>query len=234
MSSILCTICMRSGSKGVKNKNLKNLNGKPLMGYTIEQAKKSKLFKHIVISTDSDEIAQMARTFGAESWFIRPDEMATDNAPKIPVIRHALLEAEMHYGLKFDTIIDLDATSPLRTMKDINKAYKQFVDQDSDILITACPSRKNPYFNMVEEVDGRIKKIKELKSSPIRRQDAPKVYDMNASIYIWKRSYLLNGGDLFTQKTSLYIMPEIRSIDIDSELDWAFVEYILSNKMRKK
>ena len=224
---------MRSGSKGVKNKNLKNLNGKPLMGYTIEQAKKSKLFKHIVISTDSDEIAQMARAFGAESWFIRPDEMATDNAPKIPVIRHALIEAEMHYGFKFDTIIDLDATSPLRTVKDINKAYKQFVDQDSDILITACPSRKNPYFNMVEEVDGRIKKIKELKSSPIRRQDAPKVYDMNASIYIWKRSHLLNGGDLFTQKTSLYIMPEIRSIDIDSELDWAFVEYILSNKMRK-
>ena len=113
-------------------------------------------------------------------------------------------------------------------MKDINKAYKQFVNQDSDILITACPSRKNPYFNMVEEVDGRIKKIKELKSSPIRRQDAPKVYDMNASIYIWKRSHLLNGGDLFSQKTSLYIMPEIRSIDIDSELDWAFVEYILS------
>ena len=224
---------MRSGSKGVKNKNLKNLNGKPLMGYTIEQAKKSKLFKHIVISTDSDEIAQMARAFGAESWFIRPDEMATDNAPKIPVLRHALIEAEMNYGFKFDTFIDLDATSPLRTVKDINKAYKQFVNQDSDILITACPSRKNPYFNMVEEVDGRIKKIKELKSSPIRRQDAPKVYDMNASIYIWKRSHLLNGGDLFTQKTSLYIMPEIRSIDIDSELDWAFVEYILSNKMRK-
>ena len=228
MKKILCTICMRGGSKGVSGKNLRNLHGKPLMAYTIEQALQSGLFEQVVVSTDSYEIAETAKTYGAEAWFLRPAELATDKAAKLPAIRHAFMEVEKHYGHQFDVLVDLDATSPLRKVEDIKAAYHQFLDEeDADILITASPCRKNPYFNMVEKVDGRVRKVKELKPPPTRRQDAPAVYDMNASIYIWKRRALLEYDTLFTEKTSLYVMPEERSVDIDTELDWDFVEFMI-------
>jgi len=225
---------MRGGSKGVLNKNVRELNGKPLMAYTIEQAKESGLFEHIVVSTDSEEIAETAQNLGAEAWFLRPPEMATDEAPKLPVIRHAFLESESHYGQQFDVLVDLDVTSPLRLVEDIKDAYDQFRDEDADILITASPARKNPYFNMVEKVNGRVNIVKRLDKSPVRRQDAPQVYDANASIYIWKREALLDNDTLITEKTSLYVMPEERSVDIDTELDWDFVEFILSKRMGKR
>jgi len=227
----LCTICMRGGSKGLSKKNMRNLCGKPLMGYTIKQALESKLFEHVVVSTDSDEIAETAKSYGVETWFMRPAELATDEAPKLPVIRHAFLEAEKHYGHNFDVLVDLDVTSPLRNVEDITGAYRQFADEDADILITASPARKNPYFNMVEQVNGRIRKVKEREKPPVRRQDAPPVYDMNASIYIWKRQALLDNDTLFTDKTSLFIMPEERSVDIDTALDWDFVEFMISKRM---
>ena len=334
------------------NKNLRELHGKPLMAYTIEQALESDLFEHVVVSTESKKITETAKSFGAEAWFLRPIKMATDEAPKLPVIRHAFLEAEKHYKKQFDVLVDLDATSPLRNVEDITGAYRQFVEEDADNLITACPSRKNPYFNMVEVSNGSIGIVKHLGlskviiganvtirealnalsnsgqkcliivnsnkqllgtlsdgdlrkailkgigidkpitkiynrnsvyltrdafettqikniflenkfdlipivdesnivvdfvvweeiftqdekvpnqlrnlslSNPTRRQDAPKVYDMNASIYIWKRKALLENDTLYTDKTSLYVMPEKRSVDIDTELDWEFVEFI--------
>ena len=115
-------------------------------------------------------------------------------------------------------------------MEDIKKAYRQFLDEDADILITACPSSKNPYFNMVEIVGGRVKKVKELTNPPVRRQDAPEVFDMNASIYIWKRKAILESETLFTDKTSLYFMTEERSMDIDTTLDWDLVEIMMRKK----
>jgi len=226
----LCTICMRGGSKGVPNKNLRLLLGKPLMAHTIEQALQSGLFEHVVVSTDSRKIAEKAKTYGAETWFLRPLELATDQAPKVPAIRHAFLESENHYGHRFDVLIDLDATSPLRNVEDITKAYRQFQEEDADILITACPARKNPYFNMVEIINGKIQKVKILDKEPVNRQDVPQVYDMNASIYIWKRHTLLENDTLFTDKTSLYIMLEERSVVIDTKLDWDFVEYMIGKK----
>ncbi len=209
------------------DKNLRPLLGKPLMAYTIEQALQSGLFKHVVVSTDSQKIAEAARSFGAEVWFIRPPEMATDSASKLPAIRHALLESEHYFGHKFDVLVDLDVTSPLRLVEDITGAYEQFVREDADILITASPSRKNPYFNMVENVNGLIQIVKQFNKQIERRQDAPQVFDMNASIYIWKRKALLEYDTLFTDKTALFVMPEERSVDIDTELDWNIVEYII-------
>ena len=223
----LCTICMRGGSKGVPNKNLLALNGKPLMVYTIEQAIQSELFEHVVISTDSKIIAETAKTYGGEVWFIRPSDLAKDESPKIPVIRHALQESEKYFDCSFDVVIDLDITSPLRMVEDITGAYKQFVNEDADILVTACPARKNPYFNMVEIVNGKVQLIKQLNKFPQYRQNAPQVFDMNASIYIWKREALLNYNSLFVEKTSLYIMPEERSVDIDTQFDWNLVNCII-------
>jgi len=225
---ILCTICARGGSKGVKNKNIKPINGKPLIAYTIEQAKQSGLFDHIVISTDSDDIATIAKEYGAEVFFKRSPEMASDTAGKLDVIKDAFQRSETHYNKKFDYLVDLDATAPLRTIEDITQSFKQFLDNNNDNLITAMPSRRSPYFNLVEvDNKGKVYLSKTLDDSIVRRQDAPKSYDMNASIYIWKRDIILKEKSLFLEQTGLYVMPEERSIDIDTELDYKFVEFIM-------
>lgn len=231
MSDILCTICARGGSKGVKNKNIKLLNGKPLIAYTIEQALQSELFDHVVISTDSDDIASVATEYGAEVFFRRSFELSTDTAGKLEVIRDALLKSEAHYNKKFTYHVDLDATSPLRSVSDIIESFKQFQDNHNSNLITAMPSRRSPYFNLVEvDANGRVALSKKLDGTVVRRQDAPKSYDMNASIYIWTRDSLLNQPSLFSETTGLYIMPEERSIDIDAEVDFEFVEFLMRKK----
>lgn len=228
MSNVLCTICARGGSKGVKNKNIKELDGKPLIAYTIEQAKASNLFEHIVISTDSDDIANVAKQYGAEVFFKRSDEMASDTAGKLNVIKDAFKRSEEYYNKTFDYLIDLDATAPLRSVEDIINSFKQFKENNNDNLITAMPSRRSPYFNLVEQdKDGKVYLSKKFDSVVLRRQDAPKSYDMNASIYIWKRDIILNENSIFLEKTGLYVMPEERSIDIDNELDFKFVEFLM-------
>lgn len=228
MAKILCTICARGGSKGVKNKNIKELCGKPLIAYTIEQAKASGLFEHIVISTDSDIIASASKEYGGEVFFKRNPEMASDTASKLDVIQDAFIRSERHYQETFDYLVDLDATAPLRSVEDIINSYQQFLNNDNDNLITAMPSRRSPYFNLVEiDATGKVTLSKKLDSTIARRQDAPKSYDMNASIYIWKRNIILNENSLFLEKTGLYVMPEERSIDIDTELDFEFVEFLM-------
>ncbi len=231
MSKVLCTICARGGSKGVKNKNIKEINGKPLIAYTIEQAKNSGLFEHIVISTDSDNIARIAQEYGAEVFFKRSEEMASDTAGKLDVIKDAFVRSEKYYNKQYDYLVDLDATAPLRNVDDIKKSFEQFLLNSNDNLITAMPGRRSPYFNLVEvNKDGKVYLSKNLKNSIIRRQDAPKTYDMNASIYIWKRDTILNEKTLFLENTGLYVMPEERSIDIDTELDYKFVEFLMKEK----
>lgn len=231
MSDVLCTICARGGSKGVKNKNIKRLNGKPLIAYTIEQALQSQLFDHIVVSTDSDDIADIATQYGAEVFFRRAPELSSDTAGKLDVIRDALLKSEAHYNKTYAYHVDLDATSPLRDVSDIVESFNQFKTNNNSNLITAMPSRRSPYFNLVEvDERGRVALSKKLEGTVVRRQDAPKSYDMNASIYIWTRDALLNQSSLFTETTGLYVMPEERSIDIDAEVDFEFVEFLMRKK----
>lgn len=228
MSDVLCTICARGGSKGVKNKNIKPINGKPLIGYTIEQALQSGLFDHVVISTDSDDIAKVSETFGAEVFFKRDADLASDTAGKLEVIRDAFLKSEAHYGKTYKYHVDLDATSPLRDVADIVESFNQFKRDNNSNLITAMPSRRSPYFNLVEvDANGKVALSKKLEGTVVRRQDAPKSYDMNASIYIWIREALLNQPSLFSDTTGLYVMPEERSIDIDAEVDFEFVEFLM-------
>ncbi len=235
MSNVLCTICARGGSKGVKNKNIKELHGKPLIAYTIEQAKASGLFEHIVISTDSDDIANVAKQYGAEVFFKRSSEMASDTAGKLDVIKDAFKRSEEYYNRTFDYLIDLDATAPLRMTEDIIDSFTQFKENDNDNLITAMPSRRSPYFNLVEQDEnGKVYLSKKLDNKIIRRQDAPKSYDMNASIYIWKRDIILNENSIFLEKTGLYVMPEERSIDIDTEFDFKFVDFLMKENKNAK
>lgn len=229
---VLAIIGARGGSKGVKNKNIRPLLGKPLIAWTIEQAIESELFDHVVLTSDSDEIMQISAQYGADVFFKRPDEYATDTAPKIPAIRHALLESERHFGKRYDYVVDLDATAPLRLISDLVEALQQFEREGYDALITAMPARRSPYFNLVEQGDNGCVDLSKKLDRPIsRRQDSPKCFDMNASFDIWKREVLLKSDTLFTGNTGLYVMPEDRSIDIDCELDWRIVEMLMAERL---
>lgn len=231
--SVLCTICARAGSKGVKNKNLRLIAGLELIAYSIIQAQNSGLFEHIVISTDSDEIAKIAQKYGGEVFFKREASLASDTAAKVPVMRDAFLRSESHFGLKFDTLIDLDATAPLRTSEDIKKAYALFKSEDYENLITGVKARRNPYFNLIEaQTGGGFDTAKPCTFT--RRQDAPPCYDMNASIYIFTRERLLVRDDVFGGKTALYEMSEASAFDIDSELDFEIVEFLLKKRNLKR
>ena len=226
--NILCTICARKGSKGIKNKNLLKLNGKSLMFHTIDQAKKVRKISNIVVSSDFKLSSACLKKRGIKQFFLRNKSLSNDSAGKVSVIRDALIKSEKHYNKLFDVIIDLDVTSPLRSISDITNALKKFKNKKSNNLITVCRARKNPYFNMVEIAKSYPKLVKKNNSNYLRRQDAPKVYEMNASIYIWKRSYLLKSDNLFHKKTSVYEMPYSRSIDIDENIDYKLVKYLIN------
>ena len=168
-------------------------------------------------------------------FFKRSDEMASDTAGKLEVIKDAFKRSEEYYSKTFDYLIDLDATAPLRDVDDIINSFNQFKENNNDNLITAMPSRRSPYFNLVEQdKNGKVYLSKKLDSVIVRRQDAPKSYDMNASIYIWKRDIILTENSIFLEKTGLYVMPEERSIDIDTELDYKFVEFLMKENKNAK
>ncbi len=227
---VICIICARAGSKRLKNKNSKKLFGKPLIFHTINQAIKSKLFDKIVFSTDSIELRNLAVKFGAKSWFIRPKKYSNDKAAKMPVIRHAVLEAEKKFGYEFDYICDLDVTSPLRNKDDIKNAFRMFKNSKQDMLISGNKARKNPYFNMVEKKGkNSLKLVIKPKKFIIRTQDAPAVYELNASIYFWKRKACFKQIGPFCKKTFFYEMPYEKSIDIDNLSDFKMVEFFRKN-----
>ena len=229
---ILGTICARGGSKGVKNKNIKNLVGKPLIGYTIEYLKKWGKTDRIVCSTDSEKIADIAKKYGAEVPFIRPKNLAMDNTPKLKVLHHLVKFCEKQDKTKYDIIVDLDPTAPLRKQKHLKEAFKKFNNSDANNLYSVSKTRRNPYFNMVE-LDEKGYAYLCKKSNVIRRQDAKPVYGMNASIYIYNRDFLLKAATPQSKKTIVYEMPELSSIDIDKEIDFLFVEFLIKKGVFK-
>ena len=231
---ILLTIAARGGSKGVKNKNIKDLCGKALIAWTIEQALKWGKAAKVVVSTDSPAIAEAARRSCAEVPFTRPAELANDTAGKQAVLRHALMECERIYSEKYDWLVDLDATAPLRKVSDIENAFNEAVRQDTLTLFSVVPAHKNPYFNMVEKDPSGFARLCKPPAEPILcRQTAPAVYDMNASIYVYKAEYLRQAGPLplFTPRTGMYVMDEISGRDIDTEADFQFVQYLMKEKI---
>ena len=225
---VLCTICARAGSKGVANKNLRLINGLPLIAYSLQQAIETKLFSQIAVSSDSSEIRATALAHGATFVVDRPAQMASDTAPKLPAIRHCVETTEKEFG-QFDIIIDLDATAPLRIAEDIIGALELLKQTSADNIITGTPAHRSPYFNLVEtDSNGIVHLSKPLPESVSRRQDSPECFDMNASIYVWKRDALLNNQNLFAPSTRLFLMPRERSLDIDSQADFEMVEWMMS------
>ena len=218
---------MRGGSKGVRNKNFLLINKIPLFQYSFTHGLKSNLFSHFVVS--SDKILKIKKYYNNKNFYYlnRPKVLAGDKVGKIKVIRHALLKSEKKFKIKFDYIFDLDITSPLRNISDIKKCFEIIKKEKSNNLITICKARKNPYFNLVEIKNDKIFPSKKLKKKVLSRQAAPKVYEMNASIYAWKRNYLMKYDNLFSNKTSYYIMPNERSIDLDDFLDLKIIKMLL-------
>ncbi len=234
--NILIVVAARAGSKRVKNKNARLLAGKPLLAYTIEQAVRWGGHAKLIFSSDSKKMAALAKSYGADVIFKRPAELASDRSGKMDVIRHALKAAEDHYQERYDAVLDLDVTNPIRRISDIEgivQVYKKF---KPDCVFSVVAARKNPYFNMVEvDSRGKVQVCKKLAQSIKRTQDAPRVYDMNASMYVHKRAFLLDIRNQlpYAKKAMIYEMDESAAFDIDSEFDFQLVEFLIKSGKAK-
>lgn len=232
--NILITICARGGSKGIPNKNIKLLNGIPLIAYTIKTGLQfvEKYNADFSLSTDSEEIQTVAAKYGLLSNYQRPIELASDTAGKISVIKHLMDFEEKGRRKHYDFIVDMDVTSPLRNLNDLECAFNQLQKHNDALnIFSVSPANRNPYFNMVEMMDnGYVRVVKnfgEIKS----RQDAPKVFDMNASFYIFKKDFFKEGWEITTTDRSLaYIVPHI-CFDIDNPIDFIFMEILLKKRL---
>jgi CMP-N,N'-diacetyllegionaminic acid synthase len=234
MKKVLCVIGARGGSKGVPRKNIRNLLGKPLITWSIEQAFASKYIDRVIVSTDCHEIAEIAVASGASVPFSRPFELSTSEVGKFSVFKHALSMCSQIYQEEFEVYLDLDCTSPLRSISDIDNSLELFEKAKAlgaDGVFSICEARKNPYFNLVEtDADGFLDFSKKCSPPIIRRQDAPKVYEHVASIYALDPAYVLSSSNLLDGKLIGYDIGQDKSLDIDSEFDFKLVEYLMSQK----
>lgn len=228
---ILGTICCRGGSKGIPEKNIKLLKGKPLIAYTIETALACKQINDLIISTDDEAITATAKQYGAKVPFMRPAELATDAASKWPVFIHALETYEQQTGKQVDYLVDMDVTVPLKTAADINGAISMALsDTNIDVVITGYQPERNPYFNMMEETsDGYFKIVKQGDKPIVRRQDAPLVYSLTPAAYVIKKSALYNYEHWSKAKCKVFPIPRERAVDIDTEMDFSIVEFLMQH-----
>lgn len=222
---ILAVIPARSGSKSVKDKNIRPLGGRPLMAWSIKAGLACKQIDKVVVSTDSDKYAQLAKFYGAEI-INRPAELAQDDTPMIPVLQHALNEIKP----MADLVVLLDPTSPLRTVGDIELCFDKIMEPETDSVVTVCEAEHSPYYVMCQIANDYLKyPLIQPDQAIHRRQDAPKVYRLNAGVYVIKKETLLD-GKIFTAKTRVVEMPQIRSSHIDSELDFKYADWLLKEK----
>jgi CMP-N,N'-diacetyllegionaminic acid synthase len=226
---VVCVIPARGGSKGLPGKNIKTFCGKPLIAHTIEQAKQARYIDRVIVSTEDEAIANISLKYGAEVPFVRPMELAGDNSSTIDVLLHAINWLEDVDRYDFDILLLLHTTTPLRIVQDIDQSIAFMVEEKADNIFSVAEAHRNPYFNMVEEgADGFVRLVKEGCFST--RQAAPKVYDMNASIYVWWKYVLKQERKIFLKKTKAFVMPKERSIDIDDDLDFKIAEFLCLNR----
>lgn len=232
---VLGLIPARGGSKGIKKKNIRHLLGKPLISYTIECALACSLIDKVVVSTDDSEIAEISRESGAEVPFVRPPELAKDDTPMLPVMQHAIETVEETYREKVDILILLDPTSPLRKVKDIEEAFSLFThDGACQAVVSGCKAHRSPYFNMVRLEDGFVQMLVQTDKDIGRRQDCPPVYDLDTTVWIYSRETIMDIRKRIPPLTRLYIVPEERSIHIDTERDFMIVEFLMRESSEVK
>lgn len=223
---LLVIIPARGGSKGIQKKNIKEINGKPLISYTIEEAKKSKYITRIIVSTEDQEIAEISKKYGAEVPFLRPIEIAGDNTPGIDPVIHCInwLRDNENYIPQYVCL--LQCTSPLRKIEQIDEALEKLIFSNSDSLVSICESEVTPYW-MKKIENGNMKDFMEDIPLYSRRQDVPKVYKLNGAIYVSRTETLLKNKTWYNEFTLPYIMDKITSIDIDDIIDFKFAEFLM-------
>jgi CMP-N-acetylneuraminic acid synthetase len=232
--NLLITICARGGSKGIPGKNVKLLNGKPLLHYTLGLAQRfaKEHDADVVLSTDADYIKECAAELNYKTTYTRPDWLANDTAGKVDAIRDAWQFAKKRYQKEYDFVLDMDVTSPLRTLDDLNKAYRDIKQHPEALnIFSVNDAQRNPYFNMVEKHDDGFVRVVKKAEMVKSRQKAPPVYDMNASFYFFTREFMEEGIETSTTERSLaYVMPHI-CFDLDEPVDFTVLSLMMENNL---
>lgn len=223
----LAIIPARSGSKGLKNKNIKSLNGKPLIAYSIEAAIKSDQFHTVLVSTDSEMYADIAKAYKASVPFLRSKGLSNDTATIVDVVRDAL-QWYANKNIFFDTVTILQPTSPLRTACDITNGFKMMEKFMADVVVSVCEVDHSPLWTNTLPNDMSLKGFIDESYLNITRQKLPKYYQINGALYIVKSEYIMKETNFYTEKSYALIMDKRNSVDIDDELDFMFAEFLMS------
>jgi N,N'-diacetyl-8-epilegionaminate cytidylyltransferase len=233
-NKIYAFIFARAGSKGVPGKNIRMLGGKPLIAHSIAVAKNCKYIDRVIVSTDCQKIADIALEHGAEIPFLRPANLAQDNSPEWLAWQHAITEISgKQEGDKFNIFVSLPATSPLKSVEDINTCIETFLNHDTDFVVTCQKAEHHPSFNMITlNENGYASLAMPLKKKISRRQDAPAIFDMTTVAYISTPDFILNNNSIFDGRIKTVLIPDSRAMDIDTELDFQFAEFLIK-KIKK-
>lgn len=231
---VVAFIFARGGSKGLPGKNVRLFGGKPLIGWSIEHALAVKRIERVIVSTDSEEIATVARAHGAEVPFIRPAELASDNSPEWLAWAHALNYLRETDGVLPEVMVSVPATAPLRLPLDIENCLDKYEKGDADVVITVTDANRSPYFNMVKmNADGTVGLVIPPRSAIARRQDVPVVYDMATVAYVAKSEFVMTHNAAFEGRVQMVHVPTDRAIDIDTLLDFQIAECLLNLREQK-
>jgi N-acylneuraminate cytidylyltransferase len=225
---IVALICARGGSQGLPGKNIRPLAGKPLIAWAIDQARAVKRIGRVIVSTDSEDIAAVARESGAEVPFLRPAELAGDNSPEWLVWRHVLNFLKESDGAYPDALIVVPATAPLRAVADLERCLDEYEKGDVDMVITVTDAHRSPYFNMVRVLsDGTVGLVIPPEGPISRRQDAPMVYDVTTVAYVAKPEFVMTRNGIFDGRVRHVHIPVERALDIDTLLDFRIAECLM-------
>ena len=220
--SILAIIAARGGSKGIPRKNIKPLMGKPLIGWSIDAAKQASCVNRLIVSTEDEEIASVARELGADVPYIRPAELAADETPGISTVLHAIEQLPEH-----DWVLLLQPTSPLRSAEDIDGIWQFCQERDAPSAVSVCEVGKHPYWMYKYDSAQRLEPFIKGRPDVTRRQDLPPAYALNGAIYLAKTDWLLEQQNFIGPETLGYVMPPERSVDLDTPQDWRWVEFLI-------
>ena len=225
----IAIIPARSGSKGLKNKNIRLMNNKPLLAYSIEAALQSGIFDEIHVSTDSDEYAEIAKEYGAQVPFLRSENLATDNISTWDAVREVLSNYSK-LNKTFETVTVLQPTSPLRTAGDILAGFDLMKKSGANSVVSVCETDHSPLWCNTLPKDNSLDRFinKELQNVP--RQGLPKFYRINGALYILKIDYFNSTKDIYAQKSFALIMDKLHSVDIDDEMDFVFAEILMDRR----
>lgn len=230
---ILALIPARGGSKGIPGKNLRLLAGKPLVAHAIEQAEQSTVVSRIIVSTDDIGIAEAAKKAGAEVPFMRPRELAEDNTPTLPVVRHALQWLMQHEKYRPDVVVLLQPTSPLRRAEHIDQGVRLLLETKADSVVSLCEAEHSPYWMKVLDEKGKVKPFIESEDEYPRRQDLPIVYRLNGAIYATWCNIIAEKNKMLGDDIRALVMTREDSVDIDDEIDFLLAELLLVKRRQE-